>query len=94
VISRITFTADMGEGAWKYSRKQFLMRLYFIMTINKAQGQSLQKVGIDLRQSVFTYGQFYVAFSRITDMANLDVLLPYRDSGMVKNIVYPEILLR
>jgi ATP-dependent exoDNAse (exonuclease V) alpha subunit len=84
----------MGKGAWKHSRKQFLMRLYFIMTINKAQGQSLQKVGIDLRQSVFTYGQFYVAFSRITDMANLDVLLPYRNSGMVKNIVYPEILLR
>jgi ATP-dependent exoDNAse (exonuclease V) alpha subunit len=70
------------------------VRLYFIMTINKAQGQSLQKVGIDLRQSVFTHGQFYVAFSRVTDMANLDVLLPYRGSGMVENIVYPEVLLR
>jgi ATP-dependent DNA helicase PIF1 len=41
VISRITFTADMGEGAWKYSRKQFLVRLCFAITINKAQGQSL-----------------------------------------------------
>jgi ATP-dependent exoDNAse (exonuclease V) alpha subunit len=70
------------------------MRLYFVITINKAQGQSLQKVGIDLRQPVFTHGQFYVAFSRVTDMANLDVLLPYRDSGMIENIVYLEILLR
>jgi ATP-dependent exoDNAse (exonuclease V) alpha subunit len=70
------------------------MRLYFTITINKAQGQSLQKVDINLRQPVFTYGQFYVAFSRVTDVANLDVLLPYRGSGMVKNIVYPEILLK
>jgi ATP-dependent exoDNAse (exonuclease V) alpha subunit len=64
------------------------------MTINKAQGQSLQKVGINLRQPVFTHGQFYVAFSRVTDVANLDILLPYRDSGMVENIVYPEVLLK
>jgi ATP-dependent exoDNAse (exonuclease V) alpha subunit len=70
------------------------MRLYFVITINKAQGQSLQKVDIDLRQPVFTYSQFYVAFSRVTDMANLDVLLPYWDSGMIENIVYPEILLK
>jgi ATP-dependent DNA helicase PIF1 len=94
VIPRITFIADMGKGAWEYSRKQFLVRLCFVMTINKAQGQSLQKVGIDLRQPVFIYGQFYVAFSRVTDVANLDVLLPYRGSGMVENIMYPEILLR
>jgi ATP-dependent exoDNAse (exonuclease V) alpha subunit len=64
------------------------------MTINKAQGQSLQKVDINLPQPVFTHGQFYVAFSRVTDVANLDVLLPYRGSGMVENIVYPEVLLR
>ena len=70
------------------------MRLYFTMTINKTQRQSLQKVGIDLRQPVFTHGQFYVAFSRVTDVANLDVLLPYRSSGMVENIVYSEVLLR
>jgi hypothetical protein len=62
--------------------------------INKAQGQSLQKVDINLRQPVFTYSQFYVAFSRVTDMTNLDVLLPYRDSGMVENIMYSKILLR
>jgi hypothetical protein len=60
----------------------------------ETQGQSLQKVGIDLRQPVFIHGQFYVAFSRVTDMANLDVLLPYRGNGMVENIVYPEVLLR
>jgi hypothetical protein len=70
------------------------VRLYFTIIINKAQKQSLQKVGIDLRQPIFTHSQFYVAFSRVINVANLDVLLPYRGSGMVENIVYPEILLR
>jgi ATP-dependent DNA helicase PIF1 len=94
MILRITLIADMGKGAWKYSRKQFPVRLYFAITINKTQGQSLQKIGINLRQPVFIYGQFYVAFSRVTDVANLYVLLPYRGSGIIKNIVYPEVLLR
>jgi hypothetical protein len=94
VIPRITLTADMGEGTWKHSRKQFPVRLCFAMTINKVQRQLLKKVEIDLRQSVFTHGQFYVALSRVTDMSNLDILLPYRGSGKVENIVYPEVLLR
>jgi hypothetical protein len=94
VIPRITLTVDIGEGAWKHNRKQFPVRLCFVMTINKAQEQSLQKVGIDLRQPVFTHGQFYVAFSRVINMANLDVLLPYRNSGMIENIVYPKVLLK
>jgi hypothetical protein len=94
VIPRITLTADMGEGAWKHSRKQFPVRLYFAMTINKAQGQSLKKVGINLRQPIFTHGQFYVAFSRVIDVFNMDILLPYKGSGKAENIVYPEVLLR
>jgi ATP-dependent DNA helicase PIF1 len=36
IIPRITFTADMGEGAWKHNRKQFPVRLCFAITINKA----------------------------------------------------------
>ena len=93
VIPRIILTADMGKGAWEHSRKQFPVRLCFTITINKAQGQLL-KVGVDLRQSIFTHGQFYVALSRVTDMFNLDIFLPHRGSGKVENIVYPEVLLR
>jgi hypothetical protein len=36
VIPRITFTADMEKGVWKHNRKQFPVRLYFTITINKA----------------------------------------------------------
>uniref|UniRef100_A0A0L8GG71 ATP-dependent DNA helicase n=1 Tax=Octopus bimaculoides TaxID=37653 RepID=A0A0L8GG71_OCTBM len=41
-------------------RFQFLIKLSFAMTINKAQGQSLKVVGFDLRTPCFAHGQFYV----------------------------------
>ena len=35
------------------------------MTINKAQGQTLQRVGVYLPDPCFTHGQLYVAASRV-----------------------------
>ena len=46
------------------------------MTINKAQGQTLRTVGVDLRSPVFSHGQLYVALSRVIDVRQLRVLLP------------------
>ena len=63
------------------------------MTINKSQGQSLQNVGIDLRNSVFTHGQLYVAFSRATKADNIYVLNSEGSNRQVGNVVYRELLL-
>ena len=49
---------------FKLKRKQFPVRLSFSMTINKAQGQTIPNVGLYLPESVFSYGQLYVALSR------------------------------
>jgi len=62
------------------------------MTINKSQGQTFDKVGIDLRKDVFNHGQLYVAFSRVCSWQALKVYFGnQRDSKQVKNYVYKEI---
>ena len=67
------------------------------MTINKAQGQTLQKVGLYLREPVFSHGQLYVALSRATTAADVKVLIPPTnqhalDNNTTKNVVYEELL--
>lgn len=65
------------------------------MTINKAQGQSVRWVGIDLRAPVFSHGQLYVALSRATSQERVQAVLG-TDSPLpsqTTNIVYKEVLL-
>lgn len=64
------------------------------MTINKAQGQSLQTVGLFLPKSVFTHGQFYVSISRVTSPHGLKIFVD--DEGgnpmnVTQNVVYQEV---
>lgn len=63
------------------------------MTVNKSQGQSLEKVGVDLRTDAFTHDQLSITLSRVTSLDGL-TLLPSRDTPTVtENIVHPEVLL-
>jgi len=73
-----------------FKRVQFPIRPCLSITINKAQGQTLKVLGIDLNESCFTHGQLYVALSRIGNPNNLHILLP--SSKLTQNIVYKEIL--
>lgn len=58
------------------------------MTINKAQGQTLQKVGLDLQDHVFAHGQLYVASNRTTKCYNLELLVvPHRLIDGVLHVV-------
>ena len=74
---------------FEFKRLQFPVRLAFAMTINKAQGQSLQVFGLDLEIPCFSHGQLYVACSRVGKPSNLFVYTP---TGTTKNIVYPHAL--
>ena len=81
-----------------FVRKQFPIRPAFAMTINKAQGQTLKYVGIDLKsRSCFSHGQLYVALSRVTEMSNLQLIGPDRPEELTNkqlvNVVYKEVLL-
>lgn len=67
------------------------------MTINKSQGQSPSEVVVYLKNPLFTHGQLYVAFSRVTSKQGLKVLIEDEDgnpSDETKNIVYNEIFSR
>ena len=67
--------------------------LAFVMTINKAQGQSIINIGIDLHTPVFSHGQLYVALSHCTSEDRIKVLFPEdSDTTCTTNIVYPEVL--
>ena len=93
-IPRTLNTPTEEQVAFKFTRRQFPVRLCFAMTINKSQGQSVKYVGLDLRRPVFTHGQFYVGISRVTSVSNIKVI--WEDQvreAKSKNIVYPEVLL-
>ena len=81
------------ESAWPFilKRRQYPILICFAMTINKSQGQSLNKVGLYLPTQVFTHGQLYVAFSRVTKRDGLQVMVNDEDNNKdvrVKNIIY------
>ena len=82
-------------------RTQFPIIVAFAMTINKAQGQSLGKVGVVLQEPVFGHGQLYVAVSRARSFDGLKVYIKdgehqgrlRRDNHVyTRNIVYRDIL--
>jgi len=88
LLPRVDLTSCDDELPFIMKRRQFPIRLAFPMTINKAQGQTFDRVGIDFTKPVFSHGQLYVAISRVGCSAGLKILAP----KPVMNIVYPEIL--
>jgi hypothetical protein len=94
---------------WTLSIQKVLIRLHssaesklaFAMTINKAQGQSLEHVGVYFPVPVFGRGQLYVALSRSGVPANTKLLIinlpgiqgtfPNKVGVYTKKVVYPEV---
>ena len=64
ILPRINITTSEADLPFVMIRRQLPIRLAYAMTINKAQGQSLRRVGIYLRHPVFSHLQMYTAISR------------------------------
>ena len=93
-IPRISNQPTEDQVAFKFTRRQFPVRLGFAMTFNKSQGQSVKHVGLDLRRAVFSHEQFYVGVSRVTSVSNIKVIWEEKiREPPTQNIVYKEVLL-
>ena len=96
LISRIILIPPSSpDFTFKFRQRQFPVCLAFAITINRAQGQSVAHVGLDLRIPVFAHGQLYVALSRVIARQNIKILLPHDNcNSKTTNIIYREALLQ
>jgi ATP-dependent exoDNAse (exonuclease V) alpha subunit len=75
-------------------RIQFHLRLAYCMTYNKRQGQTLQKVLLDV-STPFAHGHLYVTLSRVTNSWNIKIICKeeqiYQTAPMIWNTAYADI---
>ena len=91
LIPRIPLIPTDAGLPFTLRRRQFPVRPAFAMSVNKAQGQTLQRVGVLLDEPVFTHGQLYVAASRCGQRQNIRFYVD-STSCCTANVVYGEVL--
>lgn len=71
-FTRQSFEIENSSGETIGSRHQVPLILAWALSIHKSQGQTLERVLIDLERS-FEKGQVYVALSRVTSLKSVQV---------------------
>ena len=84
-IPRITFKQTWHRTGIILERHQFPLRLAYAMTFNKSQGQTLDRIVLDLRHPIFAHGQLYVGCSRVRDRTCCLGLV--RDTDVINGVV-------
>jgi ATP-dependent DNA helicase PIF1 len=64
-----------SEPGIPFTRTQYPLEPGFCMTVNKSQGQTLDRVGVDLTsRQCFSHGMLYTAMSRVRSASSLRIL--------------------
>ena len=63
--------------------EQYPIKLAWAITIHKSQGQTFDKIALDLGNGAFTHGQLYVALSRCTRLDGIRLRRPVMDSDVI-----------
>ncbi|XP_074360556.1 uncharacterized protein LOC141700767 [Apium graveolens] len=95
LIPRIEMILSDTNWPFEFKRVQFPIHIYYAMTINKSQGQSLDMVGLYLPRATFVHGHIYVAISRVTRPEGLHILIDSDYGGrknITNNVVFEEVL--
>jgi hypothetical protein len=91
-IPRIIMSPSRTDWSFVLRRHQFPIRVAFVMTINKNQGQTLNNIGVYLPSPVYSHGQLYVVISRVISSANIKIFSNHGPDGYMQNVVYKEVL--
>jgi len=65
--------------------KQYPIRLAWAITIHKSQGQTFDKVIIDMSRGAFAAGQLYVAMSRCKTLDGVELIRPILEKDIMVN---------
>lgn len=78
-------TRRLKRGRLIQHTRQIPLKLGYAFTIHKAQGQTYNKVVINLESHIFAQGQLYVALSRAKSLAGLTLTRPVTYSDIISD---------
>jgi hypothetical protein len=95
LLPRCVFTISSESSGLPFPvrRRQFPLIPAFAVTIHKAQGQTLLRVGLYLSNPIFTHGQLYTALSRTRGWQHIVVYSLLINSALIDNCVYKNVLI-
>ena len=99
MIPKIPIHTKQDDFPFILNQIQWPVRIAYIMSMNKPQGQTFTKYVLLLTNSVFTHGQLYVGLLICGEPNNLSIYvnqdeyshLP-NDKLYTRNVVHPEVL--